>query len=68
MAKMLSNAKNYNTSYLFSKVPSYNDQMAQAIMSGERLDVNAEKFEQVALEVKHRQTTAVLVDVMRSRM
>ena len=67
MAKMLSNAKNYNTSYLFSKVPSYNDQMAQAIMSGERIDVNAEKFEQVALEVKHRQTTAVLVDVMRSK-
>lgn len=67
MAKMLSNAKNYNTSYLFSKVPSYNDQMAKAIMDGERLDVNAEKFEQVALEVKHRQTTSVLVDVMKSK-
>ena len=66
MAKKLNNAKNYNSSYLFYKVPSYNDQMTKAIIEGERLDVKAEKFEQVALEVKHRQTTNVLMDVMKS--
>ena len=65
MAKEI-NTKNYNMSYLFNKVPGYEEAILNAIMSAERIDVNTEKFEPVVIDVKRRQTTTVLVDVLKS--
>ena len=65
MAKLIT-AKNYNMSYLYNSVDGYSELLAHAIMSSERIDVNSEKFEPVVIDTKRRQTTSVLVDVLKS--
>ena len=65
MAKLIT-AKNYNMSYLYNKVPGYSETLTTAIMTSERIDVNTEKFEPVVIDTKRRQTTSILVDVLKS--
>lgn len=65
MAKLIT-AKNYNMSYLYNAIDGYSELLTHAIMSSERIDVNSEKFEPVVVDTKRRQTTSVLVDVLRS--
>lgn len=65
MAKLIT-AKNYNMSYLYNSVDGYDAALTAAIMTAERIDVNTEKFEPVIIDTKRRQTTSVLVDVLKS--
>ena len=66
MARDISNAKNYNAAYIYGKY-NYAELLTKAIVEGERIDPKTEKFENVAFAVKQRQTTAVLVDVLKSQ-
>lgn len=59
-------AKNYNLSYLFQKVPGYNDEMTNAILKFDRIDKKSSKFDPIFMDVERRQTTAILVDVLAS--
>ena len=65
MAKLI-NAKNYNLSYLYNKVPEYGKNMGDAILSFERIDKTLANFEPVYIDVKRRQTMSVLVNVLES--
>ena len=64
MAKII--AKNYNMSYLYSRVPAYDEAIVTAIMRYDRIDQRSSKFEQVMIDVKRRQTTSILVNVLES--
>ncbi len=66
MARDISNAKNYNAAYIYN-LYNYRELLLKAINEGERIDPNSAKFENVAFAVKQRQTTAVLVDVLKSQ-
>ena len=66
MARDISNAKNYNAAYIYN-LYNYRELLIKAINEGERIDPASPKFENVAFAVKQRQTTSVLVDVMKSQ-
>lgn len=66
MARDISNAKNYNNAYIYN-LYNYKDLIMQALTQGERIDATSPKFENVLFAVKQRQTTSVLVDVLRSK-
>ena len=65
MARNISTAKNYNAAYIYNMY-NYSDLIMKAITTGDRIDPNSAKFENVAFAVKQRQTTAVLLDVLKS--
>ena len=65
MAKLI-NAKNYNLSYLYNKVPEYSKNMGDAILSYDRIDKTLANFEPVYMDVKRRQTMSVLINVLES--
>lgn len=65
MAKIV-NAKNYNLSYLYNKVPEYGKAMTDAIMAYDRIDKTLANFEQILIDVKRRQTTSILVDILQT--
>ena len=65
MARNISDAKNYNSSYLYGNY-EYSKLIGQAIMSAERINKNEENFEDVRIVTKRRQTTAVLINVLES--
>ena len=66
MARDISNAKNYNAAHIYN-LYNYSELIMKAITTGERVDSRSEKFENVAFAVKQRQTTSVLVDVLKSQ-
>lgn len=65
MAKNISDAKNYNSSYLY-KMYDYPKVIMDAIMTAERVNKKEENFKDVIEVTKRRQTTSVLVNVLES--
>ena len=65
MAKDISSAKNYNSSYLY-KMYDYSKVVTDAIMTAERINKKEENFKDVIDVTKRRQTTSVLVNVLES--
>ena len=65
MAKNISDAKNYNSSFLYKQY-NYDKVIMDAVMTADRIDKSLENFEDVLIATKRRQTTSVLVDVLQS--
>lgn len=65
MAKNISDAKNYNSSFLYKQY-DYETVLTNAIMSADRIEKESENFQDVIISTKRRQTTSVLVDILQS--
>ena len=62
---ILEASKNFDSTYLYGK-GDYTKALTTAIMTGERIDKKSEAFTGIIEDVKRRQTTSVLVDVLNS--
>lgn len=64
-AVILEASKNFNSTYLYGK-GDYSKALMGAITNGERIDKKSEAFSGIVEDVKRRQTTSILVDVLNS--
>lgn len=59
-------SKNYSGTYLYGKYPDYDKTMFEFIMKADVIDKTAPEFEEVLFEVKRRQITFALLNVLKS--
>lgn len=60
-------AKSFANTFLYNKYPKYEKQLMDFIMRSERIDVNSKEFEDVFIDVKKRQISSSLVQVLKSK-
>ena len=60
-------AKSFANTFLFNKYPKYEKEIMSFIMNAERVDVNSDAFEDILIDVKKRQVSSALVQVLRSK-
>lgn len=58
--------KNFTNTYLYSKSDQYEPRLINFIMKSERIDKNGDDFQDIKMQVKRRQVTSVLYDVLES--
>ena len=56
----------YNDSYLYSKLPSYNEQLYKFIAKAERINTKSSEFEDILFDVKRRKISDKLIRVITS--
>ena len=56
----------YNDSYLYSKLPSYNEQLYKFIVKAERINTKSSEFEDILFDVKRRKISDKLIKVITS--
>ena len=60
-------AKTFANTFLYNKYPNYEKSMITAIMTSERIDTDSEEFEDIVADVKRRQVSSALVQVLKSK-
>ena len=60
-------AKTFANTFLYNKYPNYEKNMIDAIMTSERIDANSQEFEDIVADVKRRQVSSALVQVLKSK-